>query len=264
MIHITIDCEEWNSPYLRGKKDLDNFNTQFSYDGNTRLLELFSKHNVKATFFITGYYAERHPSDVLRIFNAGHEIACHGYEHHYRNRKFDVLQDIRKGKKIIETIIGEKIIGFRAPQVQYSLRLLEVLDSLGFEYDSSLHPAYLPGYYNNRSFSLRPHGFPHLQIKEIPVAVYPLTRLPIVWTFMRNVGMWWTQRAVNKLIRKKIDPVLYFHSWEFVKMSSDNVSFLFTRNTGKKFVSMLEKFIVVNKKKGRVFGSMKNGTETNS
>ncbi|PIN76100.1 hypothetical protein COV17_03320 [Candidatus Woesearchaeota archaeon CG10_big_fil_rev_8_21_14_0_10_36_11] len=257
MISITIDCEEWNSPYLRGRHDIDNFNTQFSYDGNTQLLKLFSKHNVHATFFITGYYAEQHPSDVLRIFKAGHEIACHGYEHHYRNRKFNLAEDVMKGKKIIEKIIGTKIVGFRAPQVQYSLRLLEVLDSLGFTYDSSLHPAYLPGYYNNRTFPIKPHSFPYLKIKEIPVAVYPFTRLPIVWMFMRNLGVWWTQRAVNKLCRRGINPVLYFHSWEFVSMKSDNVSFLFTRNTGVRFVNMLEKFIVINKKKGRKFGKVK-------
>ena len=83
-ICITIDCEEWNSPALRGKKDAEHNSTAYSRLGNERLLELFHKHNIKATFFITGYYAEHEPEDVKRIAQAGHEIACHGYEHHYR------------------------------------------------------------------------------------------------------------------------------------------------------------------------------------
>jgi peptidoglycan/xylan/chitin deacetylase (PgdA/CDA1 family) len=251
MIAITIDCEEWNSPLLRGKEDPENNNTTYSRLGNTALLKIFEKHDIKATFFITGFYAEREPEDVKRIVKAGHEIACHGYEHNYRGRTFDIDVDVKKAKEVVERVSGVKVKGFRAPQVQYSKELLQILDKNGFVYDSSLHPAFLPGYYNNRKFPLQVHKpLSECSIKEIPVAVMPRTRLPIVWMFMRNLGIWYTQLGVNGIVRRGITANLYFHSWEFTRLRSNNVPGYFVRKTGKPFLRMLEKFIVKNKKNG--------------
>ena len=257
-ILLTIDCEEWNSPFLRGKKDPDHNTTFFSRLGNEKLLALFRKHNIKATFFITGVYAEREREDVQRIASEGHEIACHGYEHHYRGRVFDIAADVRQGKKVLEKITGQKVLGFRAPQAQYSEDLLRILDKAGFEYDSSLHPAFLPGYYNYSSMPLQVHSpISGLKIREVPVAVMPGIRLPIVWMFMRLLGARYTQLGVNGLVKKGINPILYFHSWEFTSMNSKLVPFYFTWRTGDQFVNMLEKFIVLNKKKGREFVTIK-------
>lgn len=254
MVSITIDCEEWNSPFLRGRKDKDHNNTSFSRLGNEVLLELFRKHGIKATFFVTGYFAEREPEHVRRMVDEGHEVAAHGYEHHYRGRKFDVSKDVVRAKKTLEKITGMPVKGFRSPQAQYSLQLLKLLDKAGYEYDSSLHPAYLPGYYNYSKKPLRIHKpLADLKITEIPVAVMPTLRLPIVWMFMRNLGVWYTQLGVDALEKRGINANLYFHSWEFVAMKSKNVPFYFTRNTGRRFVTMLDTFIRINQKKGRKF-----------
>lgn len=254
MVSITIDCEEWNSPFLRGKKDTDHNSTVFSRLGNEALLRLFKERGIKATFFITGYFAECEPEQVRRIMEEGHEVAAHGYEHHYRGREFDMYADVLKAKKVLEKITGVKVKGFRSPQAQYSLELLRILDKAGYEYDSSLHPAYLPGYYNHTRRPLRLHK-PHseLKITEIPIAVMPRTRLPIVWMFMRNIGVWYTQLGVDALEKRGINANLYFHSWEFVAMKSKKVPFYFTYRTGRRFVRMLEKFIIINKRKGRRF-----------
>ena len=40
-----------------------------------------NQNNVTCTCFILGWIAERHPDVVKRIADAGHEIACHGYNH---------------------------------------------------------------------------------------------------------------------------------------------------------------------------------------
>ncbi len=251
-IALTIDCEEWNSPALRGKNDGDHNNTQFSREGNDTLLALFRKHNIKATFFITGYYAHHEPENVKRIAAEGHEIACHGYEHRYRGREFDIEHDVRKAKRALEHISGSKVLGFRAPQVAYSRDLLRALAKAGYIYDSSLHPAWMPGYYNNRQFPLHIHKTTS-GIVEIPIGVMPNSRLPIVWMFMRLLGWRWTQAGVNGLLRRGLPATLYIHSWEFIRMKSRNVPFYFTWNTGKPFTRTLEKFIVHNKGKGRNF-----------
>lgn len=251
MVSITIDCEEWNSPFLRGKKDKDHNSTVFSRLGNEALLELFKKHGIKATFFVTGYFAEREPEQVRRMIEEGHEVAAHGYEHHYRGREFDRYADVLKAKKVLEKITGGKVLGFRSPQAQYSPELLQMVKKAGYVYDSSLHPAYLLGYYDHSKKPLRIHKVHDLI--EIPVAVMPTTRLPIVWMFMRNIGVWYTQLGVDALERRGVNANLYFHSWEFVAMNSKNVPFYFTRKTGPAFVKMLDEFIRINKKKGRAF-----------
>ncbi|MCL1941881.1 MAG: polysaccharide deacetylase family protein, partial [Synergistaceae bacterium] len=45
------------------------------------LLELLKEHGVRATFFVLGWIAERCPEIVRKIYDAGHEIGLHGYEH---------------------------------------------------------------------------------------------------------------------------------------------------------------------------------------
>jgi peptidoglycan/xylan/chitin deacetylase (PgdA/CDA1 family) len=46
-----------------------------------RLLDIFSEHDVNATFFVLGWVAERFPDLVGTIAARGHEIASHGYAH---------------------------------------------------------------------------------------------------------------------------------------------------------------------------------------
>jgi len=50
--------------------------------GNThRLLSLFEQFEVKGTFFVLGWVAERYPELIRDIAANGHEIACHGFSH---------------------------------------------------------------------------------------------------------------------------------------------------------------------------------------
>ncbi|MAF99184.1 MAG: hypothetical protein CMH61_01085 [Nanoarchaeota archaeon] len=256
-MHLTIDCEEWNSPHIRGIQDKDNFNTEYSRLGNERLLKIFNHHDIKCTFFVTGFYAEKEPENVKEIIEHGHEVASHGYEHHYRNRVFDIEADVKKSKRILEKITKNKVIGFRAPQVQFSMKLLQILKKLNFKYDSSLHPAFLPGYYPYKNITLPLHIHEPLPgLKEVPIATLPNTRFPIVWLFQRNLGNWYTQLGVNGLERKKINPVIYMHSWEFAKIKSKHVPFYFTRRTGLKFCKQIDKFIKKNNRFG--FGRVKD------
>ena len=241
MIALTIDCEQW-TPLLR--EGIPHYNNvSYSKEGNEKLLKIFDKLDIKATFFVTGFFAEKYPKQIKKVHYLGHEIASHGYDHCYRNGKIDLEKDIRKSKNILEGIIGSKIYGFRAPQGQYSLKLLKNLNKLNFEYDSSLHPAFVPGFYNNTKYPIRPFAAHGTGIEEIPIGVMPYLRLPIGWVWMRNFGTWWTDIGVKLLLRKNIIPVLYFHSWEFANISSKYLPFYYLRNTGDKFCSILSNLL---------------------
>lgn len=244
VIAITIDCEEWNCPLIMGKNVEENGNTSFSKNGNKILLDLFDKYNVKATFFVTGYFAEKEPDQVKLIKGKGHEIACHGYKNYYKgNDNLNIREDVSLSKKILEDAIKEKIIGFRAPQMQYSEKLIGLLDNLNFKYDSSLHPCYLPGYYNNLTKPIKIFKpLKNRNIVEIPASVSPF-RLPISWLFIRLFGVNRTIAVCKNLLKKGMVPVLYFHPWEFVEMKSKYVPFYYNFRTGKPFAKDIEKLI---------------------
>ncbi|OIO40649.1 hypothetical protein AUJ10_02275 [Candidatus Pacearchaeota archaeon CG1_02_31_27] len=225
----------------------------FSFLGNEKLLYLFDKHNIKSTFFITGFFAENEKLQVKEIAKK-HEIASHGYSHDYwKNKKLDIEKDIKKSKEILEKISGKRIIGFRSPQMQFSEQLIKSLEKLNFKYDSSLHPSFIPGKYSNQNLPIKPFKPFNYEIIEFPAAVFPTTRLPVSWTVFRNMPSAWINSAVKGLLKREINPVIYIHSWEFIKFKRRGVPFYVTAQTGNKFYRKLENFIKYWENKGQEF-----------
>jgi len=110
-----------------------------------RLLELFSESRLRATFFVLGWVAERHPRLVRSIAAAGHEIASHGYAHRlvYDLTPRQFRDDIRRSKDLLEAEASCPVVGYRAPSYSITPRSLWALDVLieeGFLYDSSIFP----------------------------------------------------------------------------------------------------------------------------
>ncbi|NLI55997.1 polysaccharide deacetylase family protein [bacterium] len=123
---------------------LDPLTAQFVFkQGMPRLLDLYEKFNVKATFFYTGKIAELVPEVVKMAYAKGHEIGCHGYSHEV-NQAFDVLsfdqqkEHLYRSKSILEDIIGEQIISFRAPAARVNQNTARALIETGFKIDSSI------------------------------------------------------------------------------------------------------------------------------
>lgn len=110
-----------------------------------RLLDLFAEKNVKATFFVLGWVAERNPELVQRIAQQGHEVASHGYSHQliYRQSQEVFKQESERSKKLLEDIIQQPVTGYRAASysiTEKSLWALDILAELGFTWDSSIFP----------------------------------------------------------------------------------------------------------------------------
>lgn len=113
--------------------------------GMPRLLELYAKYNVRATFFFIAKYAERHPEVVRMVQPYGHEVACHGLTHDHK-QAFDVMdlktqkQHLSQAKSILEAIAGEEVISFRAPALRVNKDTPRALVETGFKIDSSVAP----------------------------------------------------------------------------------------------------------------------------
>ena len=107
------------------------------------LLEFFDRQEIKATFFILGDITEWYPELVREVAAHGHEIACHSLRHADMNQfgRADYARDLAAAKTLLEQLAGQRVRGFRAPNLVVQPLLKEVLEEAGFEYDSSICPA---------------------------------------------------------------------------------------------------------------------------
>ena len=196
-------------------------------ESNTRrILELLDEHGVLATFFILGWVAERQKSLVKDIHAAGHEVACHGYDHRlvYNMTPEEFREDVHRAKDIIEGITGSPVLGYRAPSysiVKKSLWALDALIKEGFLYDSSIFPLSLRHDMYGIPGALR---FPHRisrdggEITEIPPTTYRLlgVNLPVAGGgYLRLYPASLTSLAIKRINYGEKKPVIiYFHPWE--------------------------------------------------
>lgn len=107
--------------------------------GLERILTLLSEHDVRASFYVPGIIAERHPDTVRRVTAEGHDVGHHGYRHFSPGRVDESLQreEIERGLASIETVTGETPRGYRAPYWELSQATYDLLCENGFLYDSS-------------------------------------------------------------------------------------------------------------------------------
>jgi polysaccharide deacetylase family protein (PEP-CTERM system associated) len=145
---LSFDVEEhfqvsaFASPIRR--RHWDSFTSRV--EANTEaILSLLEDRNVRATFFILGWVAHRHPGLVKKLADKGHEIASHGYSHETITGQTPGLfrEDIRRAKQILEDTIGAPVYGYRAPSFTITRDTqwaLPVLVEEGYVYDSSIFP----------------------------------------------------------------------------------------------------------------------------
>jgi len=114
-------------------------------EGLPKLLDLYDRYDVKATFFYIAKFAQRCPEIVKMVQGHGHEIACHGLTHQdkmaYDTMTFDQqVQHLKEAKQILEDISGEEVVSFRSPALRVNSDTPRALIEAGFKYDSSVAP----------------------------------------------------------------------------------------------------------------------------
>jgi polysaccharide deacetylase family protein (PEP-CTERM system associated) len=138
---LTFDVEDWyQSTY--------NKNAQVRsivIEQTSKVLGILSDAGIHATFFVQGVIAEAFPQIVKEIFKLGHEVGTHGYAHElvFEQTQSAFAEDLDKSIKLLEDLIGIKVIGYRAPDfsiTERSLWALDILEQAGILYDSSIFP----------------------------------------------------------------------------------------------------------------------------
>ncbi len=105
-----------------------------------RLIRLLGQRRIPSTWFIPGHTVETYPASCRAVFEAGHEIAHHGWTHRVPASlsREDEEQELIRGNAAIEGLTGRKARGYRSPAWDLSPHSVELLLAHGFTYDSSL------------------------------------------------------------------------------------------------------------------------------
>ncbi len=238
------------------------------------ILNILNEYNVKATFFILGWVAERYPQLTRKIAEQGHEIASHGYLHQrlaLQDRE-TYRADIRRGKGLLEDQIGIAVLGYRAPSYSITRETswaFEELLEAGFQYDSSIFPMKhdfygipdwprFAGYAvetNKGWSSMDVAAEEHKSIRELPITTLRLGKknLPIAGGgYFRLLPYAVTRWGLNRINQQEQQPfVFYLHPWEFdpqqPRMSGASAKsqfrhYLNLKQTEKRFRRLLNNF----------------------
>jgi polysaccharide deacetylase family protein (PEP-CTERM system associated) len=219
---LTIDFEDWYQGLEIPHSDWDGFEDRIGRSGR-HLLEILAAAGARATFFVLGYVAERHPELVREIREAGHEIGTHGYSHTliYRQTPELFKQELTRAVGALQDITGEKPLGHRAPFfsiTRQSLWALDILAELGLRYDSSIFPVknYRYGIEDapRWPYSLQAGGAP---LYEFPITTWRVfgVNVPVSGgAYFRIYPYAFTRAALRAAAAGGQPMVFYLHPWE--------------------------------------------------
>lgn len=224
--HFTVDVEEYfQVSAFETRVDRahwDGFESRIA-DGVGVLLDLLARGGARATFFVLGWIAERHPSVVRAIADAGHEIASHGWLHRRitRQEPHEFRASARHSKRLLEDLTGTPVSGFRAPSfsiVPGREWALDILIEEGYRYDSSLFPVRRPGYgypHADRDphWLVRPAG----RLLELPPATLRFAGVNVPaagGAYFRLLPYRLVRHAFERAERRGAPATFYIHPWE--------------------------------------------------
>ena len=188
-----------------------------------KVLDLLAEFDLRGTFFVLGWVAERLPSLVREILAGGHDLGCHSYAHGliYEIGPKQFREDTRRARAAIEDAAGVAVNAYRAPTFSIthrSLWALEILLELGFTADSSIFPTknHLYGIPSapRRPFRIRIQGTDFL---EFPLPVLDIGGYGVPFTggaYLRILPLGFQVSAFNKMMSRSQPVVMYFHPWE--------------------------------------------------
>lgn len=113
-----------------------------------RMLELFGDHGLTATVFVVGADAARQDGAeaVVKIADAGHEVANHSFEHEswlHRYGREQLDQELARTEDALMAAGAPRPVGFRGPGYSLSPTLVELLAQRGYVYDASTLPTWI-------------------------------------------------------------------------------------------------------------------------
>ena len=225
---LSFDIEDWfhmlGIPALENPEGWPGFES--IVERHTEwIVQTVTEANVRATFFVVGWIAERYPYLVKLIADAGHELGTHSYWHRkcYELTPEELSEDLKRSIGVIEHIGGQRVLGFRAPAfsiIPGSEWVFDVLHDVGLKYDASLFPVPrdhggYPCPVEAHEFTGAPSGRP---MPELPMSIMRVLGRGLAFSgggYMRLLPQCLIRKGFEQLNRQGIPVVAYLHPRDF-------------------------------------------------
>lgn len=222
-----------------------------------RALDLFDRLDARATFFLIGQEARRHPEVIRDIARRGHEVASHSMTHRLPFSDLNDQQlrvELADSRELLEELAQAPVVGFRAPSWDLSARLLAAITEAGYRYDASTYPSILLPLLRRSvarrsrggesraqagawSAAFGPSGLHTLpsgrrSLAEVPMCTAPWLRLPYYQT-MRFLMPSSAFAVLRFLTLNRRSSVTYsFHAVDFLGLDEDGLDRRIARHPG--------------------------------
>jgi peptidoglycan/xylan/chitin deacetylase (PgdA/CDA1 family) len=170
--------------------------SQGAYGGKVgipKILELLREEELRGTFFVPGWTAEKYLDRMEAIVKGGHEVGHHGYLHEwidpdYPDKEREALE---KGLESLKKTVGIKPAGYRSPAGETSANMIAMLSEYGFLYDSSLMDDINPYRHVLEDGSRGPIELPwHWSIDDAPYALFSIKNPRPIMTNEHILSVW--------------------------------------------------------------------------
>jgi polysaccharide deacetylase family protein (PEP-CTERM system associated) len=220
---LSIDLEDWfhllDNDETATPEQWQTFPSRIEQN-TAKLLELFKRHDTKATFFVLGWIAEKYPELIQKIQMQGHEIGCHSYAHPliYNMTEAEFEKDLVKALTILKKITGSEIKSYRAPGFSITkdcLWAFDILTKHGITHDSSVFPTSrahggLSGYPEKPYIMKTKYG----DLKEFPISLSKILHKKVVFAgggYFRLFPLWYLQSQFKKFTNNNTPVITYLH-----------------------------------------------------
>lgn len=225
LIHgLSVDVEDWfhilESDRAPKPTQWDSLESRVTTSTGC-LLDLLARYSIRATFFVLGWVAQRHPELIAQVAERGHEIGSHGHMHqmvsHLTPDEF--ARDLDRSLKVISRASGCDMHAYRAPGfsiTQDEFWAFEILASRGILLDSSLflcsHAHGGISLKRNRPFELvLPNG---RKLIEVPVVPWRLSKWNLPYSgggYLRLLPAPMLKSLFKVAQRQQLPAIAYLH-----------------------------------------------------
>lgn len=111
-----------------------SFDCAWGVDYTDEILNALRVSDVRATWFMVEFWAEKYPEYVKKIDGAGHEIGTHSSTHSYMSKQNpeEIKLELSTSSEVIEGLTGKKVELFRPPYGDYDNELIKTASELGY------------------------------------------------------------------------------------------------------------------------------------
>lgn len=98
------------------------FDAAWGNEDTQKLIDIFQKYKIQATFFVVGGWVDKYPESVKALHDAGHEVMNHSdtHAHFAKLSSSEIIADINACNDKIEAVTGVRPTLFRAPYGEYN------------------------------------------------------------------------------------------------------------------------------------------------